>query len=152
MTMPLNFRSPYLLVYDFDQNPRIREYCVNIARQNDWRIYSMFRNDYCDCCFDQEGPITFVALVRDAEMIVSNSFHAMAFSLIFEKQFVVFRREEKINTRMEDLLAMLALECLLEPATGAIKRADYDAARLRLEDFVRESKAYIDAVMNGKRE
>ncbi|MBR3017170.1 MAG: polysaccharide pyruvyl transferase family protein [Clostridia bacterium] len=149
---PLRLEKPYLLVYDFDRNPRIKNYCLTAAKQYGWRICSVLYNDYSECCFDDEGPASFLTLVKEAEYIVSNSFHAAAFSLIFEKPFAVFRREEKINTRMEDLLSMLGLERLLEPAVGTIEQVDYSAVRPRLEDFVKESKAYIDTVLKGNRE
>ena len=43
------------------------------------------------------GPIDFITYIKNAEFIISNSFHGTAFSIIFEKQFVVINRKENIN-------------------------------------------------------
>lgn len=146
---PVSADAPYLLVYDFDRNPAIREYCRTVAKNRGWRIYSVFHNDYCDRSFEQEGPTAFLGLIRDAELVVSNSFHATAFALIFERPFAVFRRKEKINTRMEDFLANLDLQGLLEPDAERIETPDYEAIRARLQPFIRASKAYIASVLEG---
>lgn len=144
---PFTSEEPYLLVYDFDRNSRIREFCQTAARENGWKIYSMFRNDYCDRCFQDVGPDGFLALLKNAAFVAANSFHAVAFSLIFEKQFAVFRRKEKINTRMEDLTAALGLERALDPASASFAPVDYEAVRPMLDKYIGQSKAYIGRVM-----
>ena len=146
---PLRLEAPYLLVYDFDQSPRIREFCVKAARKNGWKIYSLLKNDYSDRCFPQAGPLEFLSLVRGAAFVASNSFHATVFSLIFEKQFAVFRREEKINARMEDLTAFLGLESAMEPAFDAYEPVNCAAVQPALCRFVEHSKAFIDGVLKG---
>ncbi len=54
------------------------------------------------------GPLEFLQLFRDAEYIFTDSFHGSAFSIIFEKNFCVFERDEKgknsQNSRLYDLL------------------------------------------------
>ena len=144
---PLQLEEPYLLVYDFDSNPQIREFCTEASCKYGWKIYSILKNDYCDRCFHQKGPTAFLTLLRHAEFVVSNSFHAMAFSLMFQKQFVVFRRNERINTRMEDLLELLSLKHVLDPECFPPKPIDYDAVNPALIRFVDFSKTYISSVM-----
>ena len=144
---PLPLEEPYLLVYDFDSNPRIREFCTEASRKYGWKIYSILKNDYCDRCFDQYGPTAFLTLLRNAAFVVSNSFHAMAFSLMFQKQFVVFRRNERINTRMEDLLELLSLKQALDPECFPSEPIDYDAVNPALKRFVDFSRTYISGVM-----
>lgn len=102
--------EPYILVYDFDENNQIKEFAQKKARENGWKIYTMFHSDYSDRIFYDEGPEGFVALIHHAEYVISNSFHATAFSIIFNRPFAVFDREECINTRMRDLTQMFELE------------------------------------------
>lgn len=144
---PLPLEKPYLFVYDFDQNPVIREYCITASKKNNWKIYSLFKNDYSDRCFQQAGPIDFLTLLYGAAFVVSNSYHASVFSLIFEKQFAVFRRKEKINIRMEDLTAYLGIQHVLEPAASSFEPVNYAAVRPLLFQYVDHSKAYIIHVM-----
>lgn len=88
-----------------------------------------------------------------AQFVVSNSFHATAFSLIFRKQFVVFNRQEHINTRMRDLLYGLGLrDCLMDSAGRDCPRIDYPQILEKLDEKVSVSKAYIENVLSeGKR-
>lgn len=142
--------EPYLLVYDFDQNPAIARYARQMAEKNNWKIYSILPCSYCDRCFSEEGPQAFVGLVRNAQFVVSNSFHATAFSMIFRKQFVVFNRVEKINTRMRDLMESVGIDGNIiseknlwqEP-----KWIDYSQVLKQLDESVQYSKNFIDCVI-----
>ncbi|MEE1085700.1 MAG: polysaccharide pyruvyl transferase family protein [Schaedlerella sp.] len=134
----------YLLIYDFDNNQAINSKALELSKRNGWKIYSIFPNMICDRCFFDEGPLEFVKLIKDAEIILSNSFHATAFSIIFEKQFIVFERNEKINTRMRDLL--MGLEILMN---GRV--IEYNKVNILLSKQIRESKQYIDHVISAVR-
>lgn len=107
-------KEDYIFVYDFDSNPLIKEIALELKRKKGWKIYSLNQNiDYTDKNFWLEGPERFLSLVSQSKMNLTNSFHSVAFSLIFEKQFLVVNRTEQINTRMRDLLSVLNLENLL---------------------------------------
>lgn len=41
------------------------------------------------------GPREFIELVSKARYICTDSFHAMAFSILFQKQFIIFERSDK---------------------------------------------------------
>lgn len=61
------------------------------------------------------GPKEFVALIHHAEYVFTDSFHAMAFSTIFEKEFYVFDRykmsdNESMNFRIADFLKLFGME------------------------------------------
>lgn len=55
------------------------------------------------------GPCEFLSFIERADYVFTDSFHCTAFSHIFDKEFVVFRRVqpgfEKMFGRIEDLLA-----------------------------------------------
>lgn len=53
----------------------------------------------------------WIARIRDSKYVITNSFHGIIFSLVFEKQFVVLSLKEKgLNTRVESILQALGLE------------------------------------------
>lgn len=147
---PLHLAEPYLLLYDFDRNPEIEKYVKRLAEKNHWKIYSILGCDYADRCFSQEGPAAFLSLIRNAEFVVSNSFHATAFSLIFHKQFVVFNRNEGINTRMRDLIQLAGIqERLITDPDLELKDIDYALVDEKIGNAVKESKAYIQQVLGS---
>lgn len=55
------------------------------------------------------APLEFVQLIRDAEQMVVSSFHAVAFSIIFGKKFIVVPTE-KTSSRIEHLLELAGLK------------------------------------------
>ena len=54
------------------------------------------------------SPFEFVALIRDAKYIVTNSFHMTAFSTIFEKNFLIVKHQNR-NSRMDNLLKLFCI-------------------------------------------
>ena len=68
----------------------------------------------CDLFFGDihdytSGPREFIGLIQNAELIVTDSFHASVFSMIFETLFYVFKRDKadaknSTNRRIYDFL------------------------------------------------
>lgn len=96
----------YVLVYDFFADPAIRRKAREIARRDSLRIFSAgpFRYRYAEEDFGASGPETFLSLIKNARTVITNSFHAIAFSLIFGKEFEFIPRPDGLNDRIEDLL------------------------------------------------
>ena len=105
-------REKYLLVYDTEFSSQVKEIAMRIAKEKKLKIYnvSASRIGYADKDLWASSPMDFVRLVKNASYVVSNSFHATAFSLIFECDFCVVNRSEGINERMRSLLASYHLE------------------------------------------
>ena len=142
----------YVLVYDFDGNQNIKEIAQKIAREKDCKIYSIQGFDYPDSCFTQAGPIEFLKLIYNAKCVVSNSFHATAFSIIFGKQFWVLNRGEAINTRMHDLTESLGILDRLVETKDDIdleSKIDFELVYQKLNPMISESKEYINTVLDG---
>ena len=55
------------------------------------------------------SPQDFLSLFYYAEYVVTNSFHGLSFSINFNKQFIMVRRNE-FNNRIESLLRLVGLE------------------------------------------
>lgn len=143
LTFPVS-EEDYLFVYDFDNNNDIKNLAQKVAYEKKLKIYSFFSVDYADKCFDKEGPLGFLSLIKNAKFVLSNSFHATAFSIIFERPFAVVNRREEINTRMRDLLDIFHLEA----TTEQFDRIFLDRY---MSAYVEQSKQYIELVLNDKR-
>lgn len=103
-------RKQYILVYDFDGCEELHKAAKYLKEKHGWEIYSVLSCAYADQSFKNGGPLEFLSLIKNAEYVLSNSFHASAFSLIFKRQFLVFPRKEALNTRMSDLMDLFGLE------------------------------------------
>ena len=110
MLLPVSKYQKYILLYDFDQSHVAEEIATEIAKKKKAQIISVFKNNIqAEICSDM-GPLEFLNLINNAEFVISSSFHATAFSLIFHREFCVVKRQENINTRMTDLLKAVGLE------------------------------------------
>jgi hypothetical protein len=65
-------------------------------------------------CYGKElpvGPSEFLYLLRNAEVILTDSFHATVFSTIFHKKFVTFNRTGlNMNSRIESLAELVGVQ------------------------------------------
>ena len=99
-----------LFVYDFDNNPLMEKISLLAKKKIGSKIVSFFQTKYADNSLKYPGPLEFLETIYNSKMVISNSFHATVFSLIFHKDFYVIKRNENINVRMLDLLKLVNLE------------------------------------------
>ena len=141
----------YLLVYDFDNNPVVEQIAKGIAKAKGLDIYNVgpFRKSYAKKNFVYAGPLEFLSLVKDADYIISNSFHATAFSLIFQKQFCVVKRKEAINERMVSLLEEFGIaDRIVSEFNDSLQDViKYYKVIQILDRKVDESKSYINKAL-----
>lgn len=100
----------YILVYDFFSDPELKRNARAAARNKKLKIYAIcpFRQPYADKNFTTAGSETFVSLVKNASLVVTNSFHAIAFCLMYHKEFSFVPRPDGLNERISDLLSRSA--------------------------------------------
>ena len=151
------FKEKYILVYDFDNNKLIENIAKDIANKYGYKIYTICsgKQGYEDKSFHSEGPDTFVSLVKDAKFVISNSFHAVVFSIIYEKEFIVVNRMENINTRMRDLLKGLGLQNRLVKDNYNMDKIcegiDYINVKKNLNNKINISKNYLKNILSIKK-
>lgn len=143
----------YILIYDFDSNEVIQKVALKIAKTNNLRIFALNKNiRYADQVYWSIGPDQFLALMKDAKFVLTNSFHAVAFSLIFNKEFFVFNRQEKINTRMKDLLSDLNIEeRLISDAEEYkdVKAINYKIVNSTLDNLILNSRQFLKRALSN---
>lgn len=139
----------YVLVYDFEGSDEVKNFAVKYAQKHNLKIYSLYKNEYCDKSFENFGPDVFLSLIKNAEFIVSNSFHATAFSLIYEKEFAVIKRQEGINSRMVDLLSSVGIDERIVDSYQEFNAIDFNLVKEKLEIEVEKSKGYLKKVLES---
>lgn len=88
------------------------------------------------------SPIEFLSLIKDAEYVITTSFHGTAFSIIFEKQFYSINLE-KISGRVQTLLSQMDISdrCVKSILDfEQIKLIDYQSINQKKEAIINESK------------
>ena len=98
-------------------------------------------------------------LIRDAEFVVTDTFHGLMFSIIFRKPFIVLQRNDGTNwsqysDRMTSTLKMFGLEERYVRETGLnidqYKELDYSGIEKVIQQKRDSSLMYLDKVINEK--
>lgn len=105
-------------------------------------------------CYDA-GPAEFISLIRNAEYVVTNSFHASAFSVIYRKKFMVFNASENGASRINSLLNLCGITERQAGKDSDVRKMlediDYDSVYRRLMPMIEKSKNFLADVMEYER-
>lgn len=103
-----NFSGNYIVTYFLGEVPNK---ILQFASKENMKIYCL--NDENDPLLFGEGVETFLYLIKNAKWVLTDSFHATIFSLIFNTNFYVFDRSQKgvsdMFTRLKSLLELFDL-------------------------------------------
>lgn len=147
----LDIPDDYLLIYCLDSDKdALIELGNRIAKTKGLKtvlisFFSVIANKKVDYYVEGYGPAEFLSLMQNASYVVTNSFHGVAFSIRFNKQFVVAKRKY-YNSRITSLLDELGLSHrYIEPDSDI---ADFDdicfgEVEIRLNTYVQTSEKYI---------
>ena len=138
-------KSRYILVYDlYPDDEHILHEARRLAVKYDLRIIAvdaLSKCRYADKSISNAGPKEFVNLIANAEYVITNSFHATAFSLIFNRKFSVYYKYSNIS-RISDILSGVGLETQLN-ADSPNYNIDWDKVNVRLAEMKNESYKFI---------
>lgn len=105
----------YILLNDFlKSDDIITNFVKKISKLTGKKVVCV--NDYqeskvFEININNAGPCEFLGLIKNADIVVSNSFHTTVFSVIFQKEFFVFPlKGQKNSSRMLDFLRDLKLD------------------------------------------
>lgn len=140
----------FILTYDFERRKSIiGRIAKRLAFASGCKIYSVspFRHGYADKSFVNVGPDIFISLIKHAQCVICNSFHGIAFSMIYGKDFFLVNRKDGLNVRMRDLLNRYGIghRMIGENASDAqmLTVINYEAVNQQLERDIEESKQFL---------
>lgn len=124
---------------------------VNVVRKCDLFFGNI--HDYTS------GPREFIGLIKNAEMVITDSFHACVFSMIFKTPFAVFERggigeTGNMNSRIYDFLEEYHLENQLVTAEELtemkeIPKIDFTYAHEHWKKRREESLKYLENALKN---
>ena len=146
-------RESYILVFKMGTNKtgeRILSFAKELAQEkglkvillSDKEVWYKYR-DYIH--FGVATPEEFIGLINNAEIVVTNSFHATAFSLILNKEFYVDTQIPRAE-RIKDLLNLCGLEA--EGLTVRSKDLNWNVINDKLYNSIIESKAFLQQIVS----
>jgi len=145
MKSSINVKKPYVLVYNLSPGSRIlNEITYRIAKEKSLAIVNVdaiLPSKFGDIRIKNAGPAEFVSLFKNADYIVTDSFHGMSFSIIFNKPFYVHYEHDN-NSRIQDLLSTIGLPSYLN--SGKPKDSfDWKVINEKMNELISQSEKSI---------
>lgn len=158
----------YIFVYLLGNNKEHRIKIKQIAKVLNIKIvflphiffqYELADEDFADIDLYDVGPAEFVGLIKNAEMVITDSFHGCVFSIIYHKKFWALKRhkdteKENMNSRLYTLFGNLGLEeRLLDDdqqltKDELLKDINYGAVDTKLEVLKKNSMDFLEYALS----
>lgn len=139
--------SDYILIYEVEKN----ENCILIANLlaqkynlKTVQINRLNNRYHVDKLYPTISPTEFLGLVEHASYVITNSFHAVAFSLIMEKQFWVIKLKN-LSSRIDSIMKIAQLEdrVLYDSIINSFEPIYYDNIKKNMMQKIEESKQFL---------
>lgn len=149
-------QNEYILVYYVVENENLRQVARKVAEKTGLtlvEIHSEKTPELVQSCGDGEtmiydaGPGEFLTYIRDAKIVLTNSFHGTVFSILFQKKFYSVYQK---NGRIENLLGILKLEDRHIQQFSDFRmeeEIDYVQTEKRLKEYRRTSIEYLERAL-----
>jgi len=151
----LKIKDKYILVYVLEDNEQMVKIVNAISEYLGVQVISLskkkrFNNE---TIFSNAGPEDFVNLFKNAEFVITNSFHGTIFSLIYEKKNCIIPHKTR-GARMCDLMKKVGLEKRVITNYDELnleeinKDIDYNLVNKKIEEEREKAEEYIRNVLN----
>ena len=151
----LNNKEQYMIIYAYANRISNEEakYIKNFAKSKKLKVYAIGGPQKCADKFIDCSPFEVLAYFKNAEMIITDTFHGSIFSIINQKQFATIIRKSKGNSygneeKLTDLLRRLKLnDCIVYNINDVEKRIekkiDYHLTNEIIEEERKKSYSYL---------
>ena len=151
----------YIFCYFLGSNPEHRIVANELSEKTGMKIVTLRHLDrfvsedesFGDIAPYDVDPIRFLNILRNASYICTDSFHGTAFSIIYEKQFLVFNRysdtsSNSKNSRIDSLCTNLGLENRRYSKTADVldqirQKIDYDLVLKKISFYQKSTLQYL---------
>ena len=136
----------YLLAYFVYENDEMMKIAKKIADDNQLKLidihYFLQKKYKLNNQLANIGPEEFLGYIKNAEIVITNSFHGTIFSIIFEKQFYNFHDEDM---RIDGLINRLKIKSrnLKNNNIEAMQVIEYSKVKKEMETLREESIKYL---------
>lgn len=151
----LNTNKKYIVTYFLGEIPNNVKKSITELMKSKNLILIEFNNPANSDIYTY-GPSEFLYTIDNAELILTDSFHATVFSIIFRRPFVVYDRvrkgERSMNSRIDTLLNITGLERRrnLEVLNSKVFSINYSNVQSRINIKKNESLNYLKKALSVK--
>lgn len=142
--------EPYVFCYFLDDPDSItKKYIKDIAGNKKiiYICYKQYFDEFENSTFYDIDPADFLNLIKNSHAVITDSFHATAFSIIFEKNIKIYSRNqpEELHQdgRIRSLLKCLDIPIEIDDYDSEEHKTDYRAVKTKLLDLAEKSRAFL---------
>ncbi len=139
---PNQEEEPYLAAYVLDINAEKEAYIRSIAESKGLKIRRMTVSD------NGESIEEWLSSIRNADFVITDSYHGTLFSIIFQKQFQTIVNKERGADRFKTLFERIGLTTNLldeiPELPGPIHTIDYSLLYQYLRELKAEGTAFLE--------
>lgn len=158
--------SKYILMYFIGEADTSWELAYNYAKTRKTNIVNIAYNkmkfsqrDYLhpDISYYNVGPSEFLWLIKNAECVLTDSFHGTVFSIIYQKPLYIYKREHEnangsMNGRIDSLLNILEIteniSLTKQTDNTALHVEDYSKVKTSLEKQKKISINFLEQALH----
>ncbi|MEE0060023.1 MAG: polysaccharide pyruvyl transferase family protein [Acutalibacteraceae bacterium] len=148
-----DINEPYVFVYSVMPQISLVEFACKLAKEKNMKV--VFVNDaphLPNKNIEYKRAVSverFVGYIKNASYVVSNSFHATAFSAIFHKSmFIEFQNKVNRNVRSEGFLASLGISRGIENGVAQETEIDWNDVDIKLNNHREKSLDFLREIIN----
>lgn len=143
-------KKPYLLAYQMVPSSGFVKLVRTVAKAKGLNvIYIPFPYGFLSCeCKLSIGPLEWLGLFKEAEYILTDSFHGCAFSILFNKQFAV--QISQLGERIDNILSIVDLKSRVVDTSNDVQdlpMIDYSIVNNKIELFRKESEDKLKQIL-----
>lgn len=158
-----NINEKYILAYRVENNEEYVKIVNELSRKTNLKVINFEKRDrhsyvnFMKSAYT-EGPEEFVRLIKNAEYVVTTSFHATVFSILFHKRFFVVPHKTT-GSRVTDLIDKLHIKNRIyytidefKAYTNYKEEVDYTESDKNLLEEREKSINFLEEAIDGKKE
>lgn len=151
-----NYKDKYILIYDCKLTQDMVKDLKEYAKKNNYKIFGAGDyKDFYDEIMINLTPYEWVNLFRNAEKVITGTFHGAVFSIKYYKNFICFPTENNRIKKIESLLKDMNLEkqlLKLDEKENFKKMltnsSDYSYAKKYIDNQIEKAKNYLNQKNN----
>ena len=150
-------KGDYILYYGFDTSKTCGDMISHLRKQKNMPVVGISVSLHSPYKFDkfyqEAGPIEFLNLIKYAKLVLTSSFHGMALSINFRKDFIVLKHGTRMS-RMESLMNDFSLkDCIIDDMSTIVNKiGEYKVmySNEQIRDLTDKSKHYLLSIIDNK--
>lgn len=144
----------YIFTYILDDSEEIKRSIVEFSRQKNMPVVNIKAQTGNINEIDVIEPVEkWLSAIYYADFVITDSFHGTVFSLIFNKQFIVYGNVQRGLSRMQDLLGRVELTDRLITSNDFVveklmKDINWNSVNNRINAYKESSMSFLKNALN----